>query len=382
MITTRERITPAEVMRGIVNRNGSDLIDYFRGVLPVDKRHCLFTNQGKSAFEQIVRTAGLRHCRILAPAFFPDDFVGIFQKYDITPVFVDVDPERFQLDLDAVPDDLDGVKAMIILHTFGLPAEGRRYREFCDKHGILLIEDCARALGAMAGADFVGSFGHFALFSLPKCTPVRQGGIAVSEQPLQPHLEAPKVGFTGLLHALTLVKYPLVMPLVEYAVYNMVADTPLYPREVGIYELLPSRHLDSLGRTVLTWYMPNYIDAIAKKRARASRLRNALEPLGFRFQADDGNHIYTALSVEPPASFDADEFYEFLVQRGVKASTMWRNSLALSEYGQQTWNTVPDAYPVARRLAKRQVQLPVSRFQSPRQTERMIDECKRFVEAA
>lgn len=380
MITVRERITLAEVLRGSLAQGRPALIDHFRDVLPLDQRHCLFTNQGKAAFEQIVLTANLQRSRILMPAFFPDDFVGIFHKYEMTPVFVDVEPRRYHLNLDAVKATcLDGVKAMIVLHTFGLPADGRRYREFCDEHGLVMIEDCARALGASTAGALVGSFGHYALFSLSKCAPVREGGVALSEIPFQPQLKRAKLGLFGLLHALTLVKYPL-MYLLEYPVYALVAGTPVYPREVGNYDPLPARQLDAVGRSVLKWYMPHYRDAIAKKRACAGKLREALDPCGFTFQADGGDHICTAVSAEPPADCDVDDLKVFLRRHGVKTSAMWRDALGVSPFAQQRWDANPEAYPVTMRLAKRQLQLPVSRFQTPGQTQHIVDVCKRFVE--
>src|SRR5439155_7609269 len=119
-------------------------------------------------------------------------------------------------------------------------ADGIRYREFCDRHGLVMIEDCARALGASTGGALVGSFGHYALFSLPKCTPVREGGIALSEQPMEPHLEPARLGVFGLLHALSLVKYPFTS-LLDAPLYAILADTRAYPREVGNYRALPAR---------------------------------------------------------------------------------------------------------------------------------------------
>jgi dTDP-4-amino-4,6-dideoxygalactose transaminase len=383
MITTRERATPAEVVRGVSTKNHTNLIDRFRDVLPLDRRYCVFTNQGKAAFEQIVLAAGLQCSRILVPAFFPDDFVGIFLKYKMTPVFVDVDPDRYHLDLDAITTEhLAGARAMLVLHTFGLPADGVRYREFCDEHGLVMIEDCARSLGASTGGALVGSFGHYALFSLPKCTPVREGGIALSEKPMQTSLEGARIGIFGFLHALALIRFPFTS-LLEAPAYAILADTPAYPREVGNYQPLPARELDGLGRLILDGFMPHYRAAIASKRACASKLRQGLEPCGFTFQADEGDHICTAVSVDPPADIDADILRAFLLRRhGVKASAMWRGSLGISAFAERIWNTRRERTPVAMRLATRLLQLPVSRFQTPRQTATIVAACKRFLSSS
>lgn len=379
MITTRERATLSEFLKGISKRNRTNLIDQFRGLLPLDRRHCVFTSQGKAAFEQIVLAAKLQCSRIIVPAFFPDDFVGVFLKYKMTPVFVDVDPHRYHLNLDALTSEhIAGARAMLVLHTFGLPADGSRYREFCDQHGLVMIEDCARALGASTGGALVGSFGHYALFSLPKCTPVREGGVALSETPMETSLDPATIGVFGLLHALTLVRYPFTS-LLEAPLYAILADTPAYPREVGNYQALPPRELDDLGRAVLNGFLPHYRAAVASKRACANRLRLDLEPTGFAFQADEGDHICTAVSVEPPEAVDADDLKAYLLRHGVKATAMWRGALGVSAFAERMWNARRESTPVAMQLARRLIQLPVSRFQTPRQTMRIAEACRRFL---
>lgn len=378
MIVSRERITLPEIVRGLLAHSRRDLLRLLEDVVPLDTRHCVLTNQGKSAFESIVVAAGLPRSRILLPSFFPDDFVGIFRKYEMTPVFVDVDPRTYQLDLGSITGShLKGAKAVVLLHTFGLPADGGAVRSFADEHGLIMIEDCARALGASRAGELVGSFGDFALFSLPKCTPVREGGIALSRKPFHPHLLGPRIGPAGLLHALTLVRVPLLAPL-EAPLYALLADTAGYPLEVGNYEPLPPRELDPVGAAVLAWFLPHYRAGLAKKRACSQVIRAELEPCGFVFQEDPGDHILTALSVTPPAGCDADALKSYLRENGVKASAMWRGALGISPLAQDLWKADPESTPVALELSRRLIQLPVNRFQTPPETRRIVELCRRF----
>jgi dTDP-4-amino-4,6-dideoxygalactose transaminase len=383
MITTRERMTVSELARGARSTAGTGLDTLLAEFVPMAGRHLVYTSQGKAAFEQIVIAAGLERSRIIIPAFFPDDFVGVFLKYGITPVFVDVDPQTYHLDLGAVTAaHLKGARALVLEHTFGLPANGAAYRTFCDAHGLVMIEDCARALGARIAGRLVGSFGHYAMFSLPKCAPVRTGGLALSDTPLRSTLGAPRIGVSGFLHALTLIKYPF-SNAIEGAAYALLADSPIYPREVGNYEPLPVREFDALGKVMLKAFLPLYREALAKKGACARVLRTALEPCGFTFQADHGgDHIYTSLSAEPPSCCDAERLKAFLIAHGVKASAMWRNALGISEFGRRTWNAQPRSTPIALRLSERSIQLPVSRFRTPSQSHQMVDLCSRFVSDA
>ncbi len=57
-------------------------------------------------------------------------------------------------------------KAVIAVHFWGYVAEIVAIREICDEHGIILIEDCAEAIGARTeGGSAVGSIGHLGCFS-------------------------------------------------------------------------------------------------------------------------------------------------------------------------------------------------------------------------
>ncbi len=378
MITTRERIKISELVAGTFHSNNSFCQD-LNEFIPIGDRHFIFTNMGKAAFEQIVINAQLENSKILLPAFFPDDFVGIFRKYNITPIFSDVYENSYHLNIDLIePEKLVDVKALIMLHTFGLPADGKKYKRFCENHNLLLIEDCARAFGAKSNGKLVGSFGNYAIFSLPKCTPLRQGGIAISQTPINPILDHSHIGLSGFLHNLTLIKVPFLSWL-ESIAFNAFADTPIYPREVGIYKLLPSRELDKLGKFFLKAYLPYYKEVLKKKRLISKKIKSELEPLGFKFQADDGNHIFTSLSLRLPGDLNAKEFKDFLIKRGVKASSMWTSALGVSKFSQKMWNINPTEFPNTLKLSKQILQLPVSRFQKEKETKKIIALCKDFV---
>jgi CDP-6-deoxy-D-xylo-4-hexulose-3-dehydrase len=53
----------------------------------------------------------------------------------------------------------------MIAHTLGNPFEAKEIREFCDQHGLWLIEDCCDAAGAKLHGKMVGTFGHIATVS-------------------------------------------------------------------------------------------------------------------------------------------------------------------------------------------------------------------------
>jgi len=80
------------------------------------------------------------------------------------PVFADVDPITGNLTPQTVAAAITPrTKAVIVVHLFGKPAAVRELRELCDRHGILLIEDCAQAYLAPVGDSYVGRIGHIGI---------------------------------------------------------------------------------------------------------------------------------------------------------------------------------------------------------------------------
>ena len=86
---------------------------------------------------------------------------------DAKPYFMDVDIDTKLVTLVDVEKAIAaGVKAVILTHLYGLAIpESAAITELCNKHGILVLEDCAQAHGAKIRDQCVGSFGDIASFS-------------------------------------------------------------------------------------------------------------------------------------------------------------------------------------------------------------------------
>jgi len=84
-----------------------------------------------------------------------------------TPVFVDIEPETFTLDPEAVAAAITPkTKGILPVHLYGHPARMRELEALAAERGIALYEDAAQAHGASLDGRPVGSFGEFAMFSL------------------------------------------------------------------------------------------------------------------------------------------------------------------------------------------------------------------------
>jgi perosamine synthetase len=103
------------------------------------------------------------------------------------PRFYPID-ERGHPALDALePAVIQGARAILVPHLFGLPQPMARIRQWCDDRGIALIEDCAHAMFGTSDGKPIGSWGDAAIGSLTKFLPVPEGGCLV----LKSHLTAP-----------------------------------------------------------------------------------------------------------------------------------------------------------------------------------------------
>lgn len=72
-----------------------------------------------------------------------------------------------------------GVQAILVAHFFGLPQPLADVRQWCDEHGVRLLEDCAHSLFGISGARPVGQWGDLAIASLTKFLPVPEGGCLI-----------------------------------------------------------------------------------------------------------------------------------------------------------------------------------------------------------
>jgi len=98
-----------------------------------------------------------------------------------TPVFIDVDPDTWQMDLDLVEEWLDennspAVKAIMPVHVLGNMVDMPRVMDIAFRHGLHVIEDSTEALGSYWNKKSAGSFGAMNVFSFNGNKIITTGG--------------------------------------------------------------------------------------------------------------------------------------------------------------------------------------------------------------
>jgi len=137
-----------------------------------DKKFGLLTNSGSSAnlLMMLVMTSKRGYnlpkgTKVITPiAGFPTTINPIIQL-GFTPIFVDIELETLNLDLDQVEQaciDNPDTKIITFAHVLGNPPDMKRLMEIVEKYKLILLEDCCDALGSTYEGKKLGSFGEMA----------------------------------------------------------------------------------------------------------------------------------------------------------------------------------------------------------------------------
>lgn len=103
-----------------------------------------------------------------------------------TPVFIDSDEETWNMDPNALEEAFEkypNVKAVLVVHLYGLSADMDRIMEICDRHHVPVIEDAAESLGTYYKGKQTGTFGEYGIYSFNgnKIITTSGGGMLVSD---------------------------------------------------------------------------------------------------------------------------------------------------------------------------------------------------------
>ncbi len=133
----------------------------------VKAKHAIAVNSGTAALHMAVVSAGIkRGDEVVLPSF---TFVAATEAVvmaEAKPVFVDIDPETYNIAPEAVKKILTKkTKAVIAVDLYGSPADLKPIREIADQHGLKIIEDAAQAHGATYNGKPVGAYADVTCWS-------------------------------------------------------------------------------------------------------------------------------------------------------------------------------------------------------------------------
>ncbi len=258
---------------------------------------------------------------------------GVVARLGARPVFVDINPNTFNIDPTAVPAKLNArTKAIIPVHLYGQCVDLTQLLPLAQERNIPIIEDAAQAIratdthGNQAGTT--GAMGCFSFFPSKNLGAFGDAGMVVtSDEKLADSLRSLRV------HG---------------------GKSKYYHPVIG-----GNFRLDALQAAVLRVKLP-YLEAwTAKRRENAARYRNLITRADLldwiTLPQDSAGHIYNQFNIRVP---HRDQLRDFLNERGVGTEIYYPVPLHLQECFQQL-NYRPGDFPHAEAAAQESLALPI-----------------------
>ncbi len=146
-------------------------------------KHAYSFNSGRSSLMAVLDALELpKGSQVLLQAFTCNAAANPIRWAGLEPLFVDCDQNYNLSAADLRKKITKKSRAVMVQHTFGLPADMDEIKKICDENNLILIEDCAHSLGAEYKGGKVGTFGKAAFFSFgrDKMISCVYGGMAVT----------------------------------------------------------------------------------------------------------------------------------------------------------------------------------------------------------
>lgn len=145
-------------------------------------KHAIGLNSGTDALFLALRALGVGPGdEVITTAFTFFATAEAISHVGATPVFVDIDPKTYNLDIDLIEAAITPrTKAIIPVHLFGQMADMDKIMAIASKHGLKVVEDVAQAMGATFNgkkAGTVGDVGTFSFFPTKNLGAYGDGGL-------------------------------------------------------------------------------------------------------------------------------------------------------------------------------------------------------------
>ncbi len=149
----------------------------------IGTKFAIGTSFGRTALYLGLRAAELKGQDVIIPAFTCSVVRHAVIMAGAKPIFVDINPDTFEYNFDALKKSITtDTKAIILTHYFGrVSRDIDKIIQIAKLNKLLLIEDCAHSLGGEYRARKIGTYGTFSIFSLTKNMINFGGGVLVTD---------------------------------------------------------------------------------------------------------------------------------------------------------------------------------------------------------
>lgn len=175
----------AEALASTFISGDGPFVDRMEGLVAAaaGSRHAVAVANGTVALDLALKALDVRPGdEIIVPDFAMFSPIGAVLRAGARPIPIDADA-TWNLDPALIEAAITSkTRGIIMIHTYGCPANGPALRRIADKHKLWLLEDAAEAMGGTFDGQLVGSFGDIATFSFysNKVVTSGEGGAVVT----------------------------------------------------------------------------------------------------------------------------------------------------------------------------------------------------------
>lgn len=303
---------------------------------------------------------------VLVPAMTFVATANAVEHTGARPVFVDSEPGTGLIDLDAAEAAVTPrTKAVVPVHLWGRPVDMDALNAFRDRHGLLVVEDAAHAIGARWRGRPIGSFGNLTAYSFyvtKNITTIEGGALVTDDAGVAARVEQ------LALHGLSLGAW---QRFSDAGFRHYDATEPGF--KFNMTDVQAALGIHQLPR------LDEWIGRRAKLAARYGELLAGL-PLELPARATaemvHAWHLYP-VQVREDAALSREELLDALTQQKIGTGVHYRG-VHLHPFYRDKYALRPEQFPVATEISERVLSLPLS----PKITEDDEDDVARAIASA
>ncbi|MEL6402833.1 MAG: DegT/DnrJ/EryC1/StrS family aminotransferase [Chloroflexota bacterium] len=313
-------------------------------------KHAIAVANGTDAIElaMLAHNIGAGH-EVITVAHTAMPTVTAIEQVGATPVLVDILPDTYLIDPDAIEAAITPkTRAIIPVHLYGHPVQIDRIKAIADEHNLLLLEDCAQAHGATFDGQKIGTFGDIASFSF---------------------YPTKNLGTYGDAGAIITDDDAIATRLRQLRNYGQ--DRRYHNVERGV-----NSRMDDIQAAILRVKLQYLDDHNNIRRSLAQKYNEALQHVVLPIEQANAHHVYHLYVVRTPRR---DALRDFLAERGIQTGIHY--PIPIHRQPSQTdLGYSAGSLPITEQSAEKIVSLPMHVHLTADEQQHVIDSINAFGE--
>ncbi len=320
-------------------------------------KQVVFTDMGRSAFKIIIEKLNLQNTTMILPAYICDIFYPLFEEYKIKPIFVDINPQTFNIDINKIKENITPeVKSILVPHIYGLKNEIKEIKEI--KEDLIVIEDASHAFGAPRLED-----SDYLFFSIYKHFPCIRGGLLAC--PKEWEIDLPKTYFS-LRDFISFLNF---FPLCSF-LFKLFGEE-IAPKVIKGEKQQRPTEINSVSLNLFSYFSENHEEILKERKGKALYFQEKLKELGFIVQ-EHKNNTFCYFSALTPNKVNRDKLVEKLHKKRIFCTRIWHAPIILNPDVEADYDLYLGKYLYTIDTANRIINFPLQNHYSKKDIDRII----------